>query len=85
MKSKTSITLETDLLRRIDSVLSANESRSAFFTDAARQLAERRERAQRDSHDLALLNANAAALNEEAQDNLELVADIFQEHSEVQP
>lgn len=49
MKAKTSITLETDLLDRID---------------------------------LALINANAAALNKEAEDDLELVFAIFQEHGE---
>ena len=85
MKAKTSVTLETDLLARIDSVLHINESRSAFFTDAARQLAEKRERSKRDSRDSDLLSANAAALNQEAQEDSELVADLFRACGEAQP
>ena len=85
MKVKTSVTLETDLLKRIDNVLCANESRSAFLMDAARQLAEKRERAVRDKRDLEQLNANADALNKEAADNLEMVADLFREYGEAQP
>ena len=53
--------------------------------DAAQQLAQKRERAARDSRDLERLNANADALNKEAADNLEMVADLFQEQSETQP
>ena len=85
MKAKTSVTLEANLLKRIDSVLRADESRSAFFMDAARQLAEKRERAARDERDLALLAANADTLNADALDNLEVAADLFREHGEVQP
>ena len=85
MKAKTSVTLEAALLSRIDRVLHANESRSAFFTDAVQQLAEKRERDQRDRRDLALLNANAAALNKEVQDDLDLISATFQEHGETQP
>ena len=85
MKVKTSVTLEDDLLNRIDSVLYNNESRSAFLMDAAQQLAQKRERAARDGRDLERLNANADALNKEAADNLEMVADLFQEQSETQP
>ncbi len=85
MKVKTSVTLEAELLRRIDTVLLESESRSAFFQDAATQLAEKRERAERDARDLAILNAHAAELNEEALDNLALVADVFFEQGLEQP
>ena len=85
MKVKTSVTLEDDLLNRIDSVLYNNESRSAFLMDAAQQLARKREHATRDKRDLEQLNANAEALNKEALDNLEIVADLFREHGEAQP
>ncbi len=85
MKIKTSITLEAELLNRVDKTLLESESRSAFFMEAARQLADARERAQRDARDLQLLNANADALNEEALDNLAFVSAIFQEYGEEQP
>ena len=85
MKVKTSITLETELLNRVDKTLLESESRSAFFMEAARQLADVRERAKRDARDLQLLNANADALNEEALDNLAFVSAIFQEYGEEQP
>jgi metal-responsive CopG/Arc/MetJ family transcriptional regulator len=85
MKVKTSVTLEAELLHRIDEVLFESESRSAFFQDAAAQLAEKRERAKRDARDLAILNAQAAELNEEALDNLSLVADVFHEQGLEQP
>ena len=77
MKVKTSVTLEADLLNRIDGLLIANETRSAFFQDAVIQLAEKRERDKRDAKDLELLNAHASKLNEEALENLTFVADIF--------
>lgn len=85
MKVKTSITLEDELLNRIDTVLLASESRSAFFANAARQLAQKRERAKRDERDIRLINANAEALNDEAVDNLAFVAEIFQVSGEEQP
>lgn len=77
MNVKTSIAIDDDLLNRIDKVLLESESRSAFFKDAAEQLAEKRERALRDARDLDVLNAHAAELNEEAADNLALVSAVF--------
>lgn len=85
MKIKTSITIEDDLLRRIDEVLLERESRSAFFEDAAEQLAERRERARRDDRDRGILNARAAELNEEAEDDLALVSEVFRDLGVEQP
>ena len=57
MKVKISITLENELLSRIDRVLALGESRSAFFRNAAQRLVEERERARRDERDIALINA----------------------------
>ena len=85
MKIKTSVTLEADLLKRVDNVLHTNESRSAFLMDAAQQLAQKRERTSRDQRDLEKLNANAEALKKEAIDNLDIVADLFREQGETQP
>ena len=81
MKVKTSVTLEDELLSRIDNVLLERESRSAFLEDAARLLAEKRERGRRDASDKEILNARAAALNEEALDNLLFVSATF-EHTD---
>ena len=85
MKVKTSITLEAELLSRIDEALFERESRSAFFMDAARQLAQKRERAKRDARDSSLLSTHADVLNKEALDNLAFVGDIFQERGEDRP
>ena len=85
MKVKTSITLDAELLSRIDATLLKNESRSAFLLDAARQLAQRREREKRDARDAELLSIHADALNEEAHGDLTLVSEIFQDQGEEQP
>ena len=77
MKVKTSVTLDENLLNRIDGLLSDHETRSAFFHDAVTQLADKRERALRDAKDLDILNSKAAELNEEALDNLTFVSDLF--------
>lgn len=85
MKIKTSVTLEADILTRIDSVLSTQETRSAFFQDAVLRLAEKREREKRDARDLEILNLKAAELNDEALENLSFIADIFAEQGFEQP
>ena len=85
MKVKTSITLDAELLSRIDDALLENESRSAFFLDAAQQLARQRERTKRDLRDAHLLNVNADALNEEVLSDLALVSAAFQERGEEDP
>ena len=85
MKIKTSVTLDAELLNRIDEALLESESRSAFFLDAARQLARKRERAKRDARDAELLKHNADALNEEALDTLRFVGEVFQEQGQEGP
>lgn len=78
MKVKTSITLDDYLLSRIDAVRDERESRSAFLERAAERLAEQRERAMREVRDTTILAEQAAGLNEEAEDNLALVASVFE-------
>lgn len=46
-------------------------NRSAFLEKASRVYLSRLERARRDAHDLAIINANADRLNAEAADVLE--------------
>jgi len=71
MRVKTSVTLPKELLTRIDRV---EKNRSAFLEKASRVYLSSLERARRDAHDLAILNANADRLNAEAMDVLEYQA-----------
>jgi metal-responsive CopG/Arc/MetJ family transcriptional regulator len=59
--------LTKDLLTRIDRV---PKNRSAFIEKASRAYLGSLERARRDAHDLAIINANADRLNAEAMDVL---------------
>jgi metal-responsive CopG/Arc/MetJ family transcriptional regulator len=68
MRIKISATLSRELLTRIDRVA---KNRSAFIEKASRVYLNSRERARRDAHDLAIINANADRLNAEAVDVLE--------------
>jgi metal-responsive CopG/Arc/MetJ family transcriptional regulator len=79
MKVKTSVTLNADLLTRVDDVLHANESRSAFFHQAIARLAEQREKELRDARDLELINQQSDYLNQEAQDNFMFVASLSED------
>ncbi len=85
MKIKTSVTLEAEVLNRIDGILAEHETRSAFFESAVIQFAEKREREQRNLKDLEILNTQASELNNEALDNLTFVADLFTEQGVEQP
>ena len=85
MKVKTSITVDAELLSRIDESLLESETRSAFFLHAAQRLAQQRERAKRDARDTERLNANANALNKEVADDIALVSEIFRAQGEEQP
>ncbi|MDP2995932.1 MAG: type II toxin-antitoxin system CcdA family antitoxin [Bryobacterales bacterium] len=67
MRVKTSVTLPADLLESIDEV---DPNRSAFIERAAKAYLARLERARRDQRDLAIINANAERLNQEAEDVL---------------
>ena len=67
MRVKTSVTLPSELLAKIDRV---DANRSAFFERAARAYLSALERSRRDERDLKILNANAGRLNAEAEDAL---------------
>jgi metal-responsive CopG/Arc/MetJ family transcriptional regulator len=71
MRVKTSVTLPKELLTRIDRI---DSNRSAFVEKASRVYLASLERARRDAHDLAIINANADRLNAEAMDVLEYQA-----------
>ena len=71
MKIKTSITLPEDLITAIDKQTDTFKNRSDLIEVAIRDFLDRQARAQRDAKDLAILNARADRLNEEAADVLE--------------
>ena len=74
MKEKTSITLSSDLLAKIDQLAGEKRSRSAFIERVLRDyLAERRRRAAH-ARDLERINAAAERLNAEMADALEYQA-----------
>jgi metal-responsive CopG/Arc/MetJ family transcriptional regulator len=68
VRTKTSVTLPTDLLEKIDR---ADCNRSSFLERAARQYLACLDKEQRDKRDQAILNAKADCLNKEALDVLE--------------
>lgn len=70
MKAKTSLTLSSDLLKRIDRLAGARRSRSAFIERVLRRYLAERARAARNARDLELINRAADLLNAEAEDVL---------------
>jgi metal-responsive CopG/Arc/MetJ family transcriptional regulator len=70
MKTKTSITLSTDLLETIDKLAGRGVSRSAFIERVLRAFLSDRRRSMRDARDLRAINRHAARLNAEATDVL---------------
>jgi len=70
MKTKTSITLSSDILASVDRLVRDGESRSAFIERALRDVVSERQRARADARDLAILNRHADSLNAEAADVL---------------
>lgn len=71
MKEKTSLTLSSDLLAKIDRLLGANVSRSAFVEHVLRQYFRERARRKINARDVERINAAADQLNAEAADALE--------------
>jgi metal-responsive CopG/Arc/MetJ family transcriptional regulator len=72
MKSKTSITLSTDLLAEIDArIESQKRSRSEFIEEAVRAYLAQADRAALQAREAALLRRHASALNAEMADILE--------------
>lgn len=76
MKSKTSITLEDDLLRKIDRLSKEFGSRSAVIEEALYQFLKSKEKEKRESRDLRILNDRADALNREAADSLDYQVEL---------
>jgi metal-responsive CopG/Arc/MetJ family transcriptional regulator len=68
MKVKTSITLSSDLLEEIDTLVEADSSRSAFIEWALRSFLAQRRYAAAEARDLRRLNRYADQLNAEAAD-----------------
>jgi metal-responsive CopG/Arc/MetJ family transcriptional regulator len=76
MKVKTSITLSDTLLREIDKIVGKKGNRSVFIEHAIEDSLEKRKREKRDKKDLELINQNAEALNQEAEDVLSYQVDM---------
>ncbi|MBX7244251.1 MAG: ribbon-helix-helix protein, CopG family [Candidatus Sumerlaeaceae bacterium] len=72
MKTKTSVSLSTNLLRQIDRRAKRIKSnRSEFIECAVSDYLGRLSREELDARDLGIINANVDRLNEEALDTLE--------------
>ena len=76
MRVKTSVTIDERVLRAIDKTTTRTRSRSRVIEEAVREFLARRERAVRESRDLAILNESADALNREMEDVLAYQADV---------
>ena len=74
MKEKTSITLSSDVLAKVDRVAGSRVSRSAFIEYVLRAYFREKMRKKLHARDLALINANAEVFNAEAADVLEYQA-----------
>ncbi len=70
MKEKTSITLSSDLLAKVDHVAGSKLSRSAFIERVLRNYFSERARRKTHARDLERINAAADRLNAEAEDVL---------------
>jgi metal-responsive CopG/Arc/MetJ family transcriptional regulator len=73
MRVKTSVTIDSRVLKAIDRVTTPTRSRSRVIEDAAREFLARRAR---EARDLAILNESASALNAEMEDVLAYQADL---------
>ena len=76
MKVKTSITLSEDLLQAIEQKSSEHKSRSDFIENALWVYLRHLIRQEAHQNDLAIINANADTLNNEATDVLEFQGSI---------
>jgi metal-responsive CopG/Arc/MetJ family transcriptional regulator len=74
MKEKTSITLSSDVLARIDRLAGSRDSRSSFIERVLRRYLRARERRALQARDLQRINQAADRLNSEAADVLEYQA-----------
>jgi metal-responsive CopG/Arc/MetJ family transcriptional regulator len=74
MKAKTSITLSSEVLARIDRAAGPDKSRSAFIERVLREYFQEKTRRQMQMRDLERLNAASDSLNREALDVLDYQA-----------
>jgi metal-responsive CopG/Arc/MetJ family transcriptional regulator len=70
MKEKTSITLSSDILAKVDRLAGSKLSRSAFIERVLRIYLRDRARRKMHARDLERINANADRLNAEAEEVL---------------
>lgn len=70
MKEKTSITLSSDILAKVDHLAGAKLSRSAIIEQVLRLFFRRQARRKVNARDVERLNAAADRLNSEAEDVL---------------
>ncbi len=70
MKIKTSITISDYIIQEMDSLIKKSESRSSFIEQALMKYIQYYKKLERDKNDLELINKNADALNQEADDIL---------------
>ena len=71
MKEKTSITLSSDVLTKVDRLAGSKLSRSAFIERVLRNYFRERSRRKMHARDLERINTAADRLNSEAEDVLE--------------
>lgn len=76
MRVKTSVTIDEEVLKALDKAATGGRSRSRLLEDAAREFLARRSRAAREARDLAILDAQAEALNREMADVLAYQVDL---------
>jgi metal-responsive CopG/Arc/MetJ family transcriptional regulator len=74
MKQKTSITLSEEVLRELERLAGAGESRSAYIERVLRRHFRRRAWMAEQTRDLERINAATGRLNAEAEDVLEYQA-----------
>jgi metal-responsive CopG/Arc/MetJ family transcriptional regulator len=74
MKEKTSITLSSDVLAKVDDLAGSKISRSALIEDILRGYFRERSRRKTHARDLERINAAADRLNSEAADVMEYQA-----------
>ena len=70
MKQKTSVTLSTDVLAKIDRLAGSKNSRSSFIESVLRKFLRDRARAALHARDFVRINGGAERLNAEASDVL---------------
>ncbi len=76
MKTKTSITLSTDVVKTIDKLTGQSKNRSEFIETAVRTYIAQMVRRERNARDLEIINQRVDRLNEEALDVLAYQGDV---------